>query len=119
VALGSVASSFRALAGACVLALVWLLDARLFTAFGIKPELALPAIQVTRILAFSVPLQLFYVTCAQLLEAMQTTPRGNRHHVGRQRGEPGTEPAARPRVGRCRLGLVHGRRPRVFWRWCC
>ena len=60
-----------AVAGACVVALVWLVDARLFTAFGIEPQLALPAMQVARILAFSVPLQLFYVTCAQLLEAIQ------------------------------------------------
>jgi MATE family multidrug resistance protein len=60
-----------ALAGACVLLLIWLLDARLFLAFGIKPELALPAMRVTRILALSVPLQLAYVTSAQLLEAIQ------------------------------------------------
>jgi MATE family multidrug resistance protein len=59
------------LAGSCAVALIWLLDARFFTAFGIAPELAVPAMRVTRILAFSLPLQLLYVSCAQFLEAIQ------------------------------------------------
>jgi len=60
-----------ALAGALTVALVWLLGARLFTAFGIAPELAVPSATVARILALSVPLHFFYVTTAFFLESIQ------------------------------------------------
>jgi MATE family multidrug resistance protein len=59
------------LAGAIAVALVWLLGARIFTAFGVEPELAAPSATVAKILAFSVPLHLCYVTTAFFLEAIQ------------------------------------------------
>jgi MATE family multidrug resistance protein len=59
------------LAGAGAAALVWLLGARAFTAFGIAPELALPSARVARILAFSVPLHFLYVATAFFLESIQ------------------------------------------------
>ncbi len=58
-------------AGALAVGLVWLLGARLFTAFGIAPELAEPSAKVARILALSVPLHFFYVTSAFFLESIQ------------------------------------------------
>ncbi len=58
-------------AGLLSVAAIWLLGERLFTAFGISEELAGPSTQVARILAFSVPLHLFYVTTAFFLEAIQ------------------------------------------------
>ncbi len=60
-----------ALAGAVAVAVVWLLGVRTFTAFGIAPELAVPATRVARILVLSVPLHFFYVTTAFFLEAIQ------------------------------------------------
>jgi MATE family multidrug resistance protein len=59
------------LAGAFSVGLVWLLGARLFTAFGIAPELAEPSAVVARILAWSVPLHFVYVTSAFFLESIQ------------------------------------------------
>jgi MATE family multidrug resistance protein len=58
-------------AGALAVALVWLLGARTFTAFGIAPELALPASRVASILVLSVPLHFFYVVTAFFLESIQ------------------------------------------------
>jgi multidrug resistance protein, MATE family len=58
-------------AGALAVALVWLLGARVFTAFGIAPELAAPSAAVARILALSVPLHFVYVTTAFFLESVQ------------------------------------------------
>ena len=60
-----------ALAGAVTSAITWLLGERLFTVFGIAPELAAPATRVARVLALSIPLQLLYVTTANFLEAIQ------------------------------------------------
>lgn len=60
-----------ALAGAGVVALLWTLGAGIFTAFGIAPDLAVPAARVTRILALSVPLHFLYVTSAFFLESVQ------------------------------------------------
>jgi len=59
------------LAGALGVACVWLLGARIFTAFGIVPELAVPASRVAKVLVLSVPLHLFYVTTAFFLESIQ------------------------------------------------
>lgn len=58
-------------AGALAVGLVWLLGARVFTAFGIAPELAAPSAAVARILALSVPLHFVYVTSAFFLESVQ------------------------------------------------
>jgi multidrug resistance protein, MATE family len=58
-------------AGICAVAFIWLLGVRLFTAFGIAPELAGPAARVARILVLSVPLHFFYVTTAFFLESIQ------------------------------------------------
>lgn len=60
-----------ALAGAVAVLAIWLSGARLFTAFGIVPELAVPSARVARILALSVPLHLFYVATAFFLESIQ------------------------------------------------
>jgi MATE family multidrug resistance protein len=60
-----------AVAGALTVAITWLLGERLFTVFGIAPELAVPATRVARILALSTPLQLLYVTTANFLESIQ------------------------------------------------
>jgi MATE family multidrug resistance protein len=60
-----------ALAGACAVAVVWLLGARLFSIFGIQASLAVPAARVAKILVLSVPFQLFYVASAFLLEATE------------------------------------------------
>jgi MATE family multidrug resistance protein len=59
------------LAGAVAVGFVWLLDARLFTSFGIARELAEPSAVVARILALSVPLHFVYVTSAFFLESIQ------------------------------------------------
>jgi MATE family multidrug resistance protein len=59
------------LAGALAVGVVWLLGARLFTAFGIAPELAEPSAVVARILVLSVPLHFVYVTSAFFLESIQ------------------------------------------------
>lgn len=58
-------------AGGLAIALLWLLGERVFTVFGISRELAAPALRVSRILAFSMPLHLIYVTCALFLESLQ------------------------------------------------
>lgn len=58
-------------AGGLAVSLLWLLGERVFTVFGIPRELALPALRVTRILAFSMPLHLIYVTSALFLESIQ------------------------------------------------
>jgi multidrug resistance protein, MATE family len=60
-----------AVAGALSALLTWSLGARLFTAFGIAPELALPAARVMNVLALSVPLNLVYTATASFLEAIQ------------------------------------------------
>jgi MATE family multidrug resistance protein len=60
-----------AAAGALAVGLVWLMGARLFTAFGIAPELAEPSAVVARILVLSVPLHFVYVTSAFFLESIQ------------------------------------------------
>lgn len=61
-----------ALAASAVAALVVLLAGeRLFTAFGIAPELAAHSLRVTRILMWSMPLQLMYVASSMFLEATQ------------------------------------------------
>lgn len=60
-----------AVAGALSAAVVWILGERLFTAFGVSPELAIPATRVARILALSTPLQLLYVTSSLFLESIQ------------------------------------------------
>jgi MATE family multidrug resistance protein len=60
-----------AAAGALAVAVVWLLGARAFTAFGIAPELAVPASRVASILVLSVPLHFFYVVTAFFLESIQ------------------------------------------------
>jgi len=57
--------------GLVSIALVWFLDARLFTAFGISQELAAPSARVACILALSLPLHFIYVATAFLLESMQ------------------------------------------------
>jgi MATE family multidrug resistance protein len=58
-------------AGALSVALVWLLGPRLFTAFGIAPELAVPASRVANVLALSVPLHFVYIVTTFFLEAIQ------------------------------------------------
>ena len=58
-------------AGLLCVAAIWLLGERLFTVFGISRELAGPSTEVARILAFSVPLHLLYVTTSFFLEAIQ------------------------------------------------
>jgi MATE family multidrug resistance protein len=60
-----------AVAGLLSVAAIWWLGARLFTVFGISAELAVPSAKVARILSFSVPLHLFYVTTSFFLEAIQ------------------------------------------------
>jgi MATE family multidrug resistance protein len=60
-----------AVGGAVAIALVWLLGARIFEAFGIASRLAVPSAAVARILALSIPLHLFYVTTALFLESIQ------------------------------------------------
>src|SRR5688572_16790976 len=64
-------SVIAALAGLVSIAFVWLVDARIFTSFGISEELAAPSAQVARILALSLPLHFVYVATAFLLESMQ------------------------------------------------
>jgi MATE family, multidrug efflux pump len=58
-------------AGFVSVALLWLGGERLFTAFGIAPDLARPAAAVMRVLAFSVPPHLVYVAGAYFLEAIK------------------------------------------------
>lgn len=58
-------------AGAFSVVLAWLLGERLFTVFGIAPELAGPATRVARVLTLSIPLHLVYVTTAFFLESIQ------------------------------------------------
>jgi MATE family multidrug resistance protein len=60
-----------AAAGALAALLTWSLGARLFTAFGIAPELAVAAAGVMNVLALSVPLNLVYTATASFLEAIQ------------------------------------------------
>jgi multidrug resistance protein, MATE family len=59
--------------GAGILAALLLLGAgpRVYTVFGIAPDLAGPSLRVSRILMLSVPLQLVYVTSSLFLEAIQ------------------------------------------------
>ena len=59
------------LAGLGSIALVWGLGARLFTVFGIDAALALPAAQVARILALSMPFHFHYIATALFLESIQ------------------------------------------------
>jgi len=59
------------LAGLGSIALVWGLGERLYTVFGIDPALAVPAAQVARILALSMPLHFLYVATALFLESIQ------------------------------------------------
>jgi MATE family multidrug resistance protein len=59
------------IAGACAVAIVWLLGPRIFTAFGIQPALAEPSSAVARVLILSVPLHFLYVTSAFFLESIQ------------------------------------------------
>lgn len=59
------------LAGLASIGGVWLLGERLFTAFGISQDLALPSARVACILAFSVPLHFVYVATALFLESIQ------------------------------------------------
>ncbi|MGE0830979.1 MAG: MATE family efflux transporter [Hyphomonadaceae bacterium] len=59
------------IAGAIAAALMWLGGARIFTIFGITPDLAEPSADVMRILALSVPLHLCYCATAFFLEAIQ------------------------------------------------
>jgi MATE family multidrug resistance protein len=58
-------------AGALACAAIWLLGARVYTAFGIPSELAVPSFGVARILALSLPLHFAYVTSAFFLESIQ------------------------------------------------
>lgn len=58
-------------AGILSVALAWLLGERMFTAFGIAPELAVPATRVAHVLTLSVPLHLAYVVIAFFLESIQ------------------------------------------------
>jgi MATE family multidrug resistance protein len=58
-------------AGGVSALMMWSLGARLFTAFGIAPELALPAAKVMNVLALSVPMSLVYTATASFLEAIQ------------------------------------------------
>jgi multidrug resistance protein, MATE family len=60
-----------AIAGSLAAVLTWILGERMFTAFGIAPELAIPATRVARILVLSTPLHLLYVTSALFLESIQ------------------------------------------------
>lgn len=59
------------LAGIAAVTLVWLLNERIFTAFGIAPGLAQPAAAVARILVLSVPLHFCYVASAFFCESIQ------------------------------------------------
>jgi len=58
-------------AGLLSAALMWLAGERLFTSFGIEPELAGPSTPVMRILALSIPLHLLYVAGTFFLEAIK------------------------------------------------
>lgn len=60
-----------ALAGSLAAAFALVVGERMFTAFGITPELAAPATRVARILALSTPLHLLYVTTALFLESIE------------------------------------------------
>lgn len=64
-------SVIAVVAGLASIGGVWLLGARLFTAFGISQDLALPAARVACVLAFSVPLHFVYVATALFLESIQ------------------------------------------------
>lgn len=57
--------------GAFSVAVLWVSGARLFTLFGIAPELARPSAAVMRVLVLSVPLHLIYVATAYFFEAIQ------------------------------------------------
>jgi MATE family multidrug resistance protein len=60
-----------ALAGCLATLFMWGAGERLFSAFGIAPELALPATRVMNLLALSVPLHLVYTASAFFFEAIQ------------------------------------------------
>jgi multidrug resistance protein, MATE family len=60
-----------AIGGALASAVLWIAGPRVFTLFGVAPELAQPAAAVMRTLAFSIPLHLIYVATSFLLESIQ------------------------------------------------
>lgn len=60
-----------AISGAVSVAAMWLGGPSMFSAFGIAPELAVPAAAVMRVLALSIPLHFVYVVAAFFLEAIQ------------------------------------------------
>src|SRR5688572_11250339 len=49
------------IAGGLSAALMWLAGERIFTTFGIAPELAAPSAKVMAVLAISIPLHLLYI----------------------------------------------------------
>jgi len=58
-------------AGAFATAAMWLGGERLFTSFGIAPDLARPAARVMGVLALSIPLHLIYIAGTFFLEAIK------------------------------------------------
>ncbi|HWA00369.1 MAG TPA: MATE family efflux transporter [Caulobacterales bacterium] len=58
-------------AGAISASLMWLGGERLFTIFGIAPDLAAPSARVMNVLALSIPLHLFYIAATYFLEAIK------------------------------------------------
>ena len=58
-------------AGGASAALLWLGGARLYTTFGIAPELAEPAARVMQVLALGVPLHLAYIAATFFVEAIK------------------------------------------------
>jgi multidrug resistance protein, MATE family len=60
-----------AISGALCVAAMWLGGPSMFSAFGIAPELAVPAAAVMRVLALSIPLHFVYVVAAFFLESIQ------------------------------------------------
>jgi MATE family multidrug resistance protein len=59
------------LGGALASALLWIAGPRVYTLFGIAPELAIPSATVMRTLALSIPLHLIYIATSFLLESIQ------------------------------------------------
>jgi multidrug resistance protein, MATE family len=59
------------IAGCLSAVLMWLGGERLFTTFGIEPELAAPSTPVMMILAISIPLHLLYIAGTFFLEAIK------------------------------------------------
>lgn len=60
-----------ALAGAVIIAFVWLLGPRIFTVFGVEQGLATHSATVARVLVLSIPMHLLYVTSSMFCEAIQ------------------------------------------------